>query len=115
MSTSQPKESELADKARTLNCSSSNPIVLGLDLAFTDQALENEFIKQHNRSQVFYDACCQFLACCSATNTTLALLDRSGLPRQRLYSSYNFANIMTICIHAQEVAAMKPWCLVQRH
>ncbi|KAG7667593.1 hypothetical protein KSW81_001286 [Nannochloris sp. 'desiccata'] len=55
MSTSQPKESELADKARTLNCSSSNPIVLGLDLAFTDQALENEFIKQHNRSQVFYD------------------------------------------------------------
>ncbi|KAH7617581.1 hypothetical protein NADE_003989 [Nannochloris sp. 'desiccata'] len=79
----EPPDSFLSDEPRTLSSQlTSNPIVLGLDLAFTDQALEKEFIESHNRSQVFYDACYRLLACCSATNTILALSDRSGLLQQ---------------------------------
>ncbi|KAH7622763.1 hypothetical protein Ndes2526B_g03601 [Nannochloris sp. 'desiccata'] len=52
----EPPDSFLSDEPRTLSSQlTSNPIVLGLDLAFTDQALEKEFIESHNRSQVFYD------------------------------------------------------------
>jgi hypothetical protein len=45
--------SDLGAEQRTL--STSNPVIVGLDLAFTDEALETEFVKEHNMSQVFYD------------------------------------------------------------
>ncbi len=50
----EPSESDIIEEPRNLNAASS-PIVVGIDLAFTDQALEDEFIKEHNRAQVFYD------------------------------------------------------------
>jgi len=56
MPPSNPSESDLDDEPRTRSSPlTTNPIVLGLDLAFADQALENQFRKLHNKSQVFND------------------------------------------------------------
>lgn len=53
----EPVESDLAEEPGALPPSSSSPniVAVGLDLAFSDQALEEEFIKFHNESQVFND------------------------------------------------------------
>ena len=53
----EPEGSDLAQESRALPSdeSSRSTIIVGLDLAFADQELENEFIKSHNRSQVFND------------------------------------------------------------